>query len=124
MDAAANDAKSIQGWRADPGRQAPIGRAAAAFHRELASQFAMRQRMQKVTPFLWFNAVSKRWRAVSSMAAPPVYFGIPPPTIHGVPKRSTTMPKACAQKVFSIGMLILPPSARPLNMRRASSGVS
>ena len=41
--------------------------------------------------------------------------------IHGVPKRSTSMPKASAQKVFPIGMVIWPPSAKAANIRCAST---
>ena len=42
--------------------------------------------------------------------------------IHGVPNRSTTMPKRADQKVFCSGICTLPSSANALNMRSASSG--
>src|ERR1700681_2145855 len=48
---------------------------------------------------------------------------MPPLTIHGVPKRSTSMPKASAQKVFAIGMVIWPPSPKAANIRWASAAV-
>jgi hypothetical protein len=36
---------------------------------------------------------------------------LPPPIIHGVPKRSVSMPKASTQKVLSSGMRTCPPLA-------------
>src|SRR5882762_6046748 len=46
---------------------------------------------------------------------------VPPLTIHGVPKRSTSIPKASTQKVFCKGMVTLPPLARASNTRFASA---
>src|SRR5262249_46107024 len=44
-------------------------------------------------------------------------------TIHGMPKRSTSIPNRGDQNVFSIGIVIVPFSASALNTRSASSGV-
>src|SRR4030095_6935809 len=56
---------------------------------------------------------------VSTQAA----FTSAPFTIHGVPKRSTTMPKASAQNVLFSGMVTRPPSASASNTRVASATV-
>jgi hypothetical protein len=45
-------------------------------------------------------------------------------TIHGMPNRSTSMPKRCAQKVSAIGMVTVPPSANALKTCSASVGWS
>ena len=42
--------------------------------------------------------------------------------IQGVPKRSTSMPKRCAQKVSWIGIVTWPPSEKALKIRSASAG--
>src|ERR1700688_2080310 len=43
-------------------------------------------------------------------------------TIHGIPKRSTSIPNRTAQNVSAIGMVTLPFSAKARNMRSASDG--
>ena len=48
---------------------------------------------------------------------------MPPLTIQGVPKRSTSMPKPSAQKVLSNGMPTVPPAARASKMRFPSAAV-
>ena len=45
-------------------------------------------------------------------------------TIQGVPKRSISMPKRCAQNVSWIGILTVPFSDSALKMRSASAGAS
>ena len=50
--------------------------------------------------------------------ADPIAYAAPSQLIiHGTPKRSVTMPKPAAQKVFWNGMQTFPPSANALKMR-------
>jgi hypothetical protein len=42
-------------------------------------------------------------------------------TIHGMPKRSVTMPKPGDQKVFSYGIVTVPPWASALKIRCPSA---
>src|SRR4051812_15699795 len=44
-------------------------------------------------------------------------------TIHGIPNRSTVMPKPADQNVFWNGMVTLPPADSSVKMRSASSGL-
>ena len=60
----------------------------------------------------------KRWRLIWLEKTP--YF-CATFTIHGVPKRSVTMPKPSDQKVFSNGMATWPPSASALKTRCPSA---
>src|SRR5260221_7076378 len=57
------------------------------------------------------------------MAAEDYICTMPPLTIHGVPKRSTSMPNASAQNVFSMGIVTLPPSESAPNTFFASAAV-
>ena len=60
----------------------------------------------------------KRWRLIWLEKTPYLCATF---TIHGVPKRSVTMPKPSDQKVFSNGMATWPPSASALKTRCPSA---